>query len=73
MYQINLLIIISYKKFLVTLNAQAVAVKIGNTINPKPVLDIVTELEVVAILTRVSTVLKTVDVEIQFYYLFVDL
>ena len=67
------LIFISYKTLLVKLNRQANPLEISMTINPKPVIDIVTKLEVVAILTKVSTVLDELDNTLYFSYYMFDL
>ena len=50
-----------YKSLLFKVNPQAFAVDIGTIINIKPVIDNVTELEVVALITKVSIVFAIVD------------
>ena len=53
-FQIYSLLTISYKTLLPNVNPEAGPFEIGFTINSKPVIDNVTEVEVLAIITNVS-------------------
>ena len=60
----------SYENPLVKINVQAILVENGVTINPKPVLNNTTEVEIAAMLTKVKTVFKTLHNFLFFFYFF---
>ena len=61
---------IPYKSSLFKVDPQAIAVDIGTIININPVFDNVTELEVVALFTKVSIVFVIVDSSLYFSNIF---
>ena len=68
-----LIIFISSFTFLVNVISQAKRVEIVITIEPNPIFDIFTEVDVVALIAKVSTVFDIVDIVICFLKLFLDL
>ena len=60
----------SFKLFLVKNESQALLVENGITIGPKTIIDYITELEIVAILTKKSTSCNIVGKSLYFYLFF---